>query len=89
MLFLSLCIGQAMKLCKHLNVGRIVSINGFNLYLCFFDFMVHFTNFMLFLSPYIGYSHETLQTLTSRQDCFSSIFHECIQTIVCFFSLTL
>ena len=51
-------------------MGRIVSVAssmyGFNSYFCF-------TDFLLFLSPSIGNSHDTLQTLTYRQDSFSSI----------------
>ena len=29
--------------------------------------LICFTDFMLFLSPYIGYSHDTLQALTMEQ----------------------
>ena len=51
-------------------MGRIVSVAssmyGFNLYFCF-------TDFLRFLSPSIGNSHDTLLTLTYGQDSFSSI----------------
>ena len=46
---------------------------------CFNDFMIHFTDFMLFLGSYYGYSHDTLKTLTYGQDHFSSIIHVWIQ----------
>ena len=53
----------------------------FDLYFCFIDFMIHFTDFVQFLSPCIGYRLDTLQTLTYRQDRFSSLIHECIQSV--------
>ena len=34
-----------------------------------------FTDFLLFLSPFIVYSHDTLQTFTYGQDHFSSIIY--------------
>ena len=55
-----------MILCDHLQMGRIgpvaSSMHRFNLYFCFIDFMIRFTDSMLFLSLCIGYSHDTLQT---------------------------
>ena len=39
-----------MILCKHLQMGRIVSVAssmyGFDLYFCFIDFMICFTDFI-------------------------------------------
>ena len=32
------------------------------MYFCFIDFMVCFTDSVLFLSPYIGYSHDNANT---------------------------
>ena len=46
-----------MILCKHLQMGRMFSgassMYGFDLYFCFIDFMIRFTDFMLFLCSYI------------------------------------
>ena len=67
-----------MILCIHLHMGRIISFtsskNRFVLYISFIDFMIYFTDFMLFLCPDIGYSH-ILQRLIYGQDRFSSIIH--------------
>ena len=38
--------------------------------------MIHFTYFILFFSPCIGYSPDTLQTLTYVQNSFSSSIHK-------------
>ena len=67
-------------------MDRIVSvassIYGLDLYFCFIDFTIRFTDLMLFLSPYIDNSHDTsLQTITFGQDRFSSIIHLWIRPI--------
>ena len=57
-----------MILCKHLHMVSILSVAssvyGFDMKFCFIAFMIRFTDFLLFLSPYIVYSRDTLLTLT-------------------------
>ena len=84
-LFTLYCLQSWMILYKMLHMGRIISLTSsvyrFDIHFCFIDFMIWFTDFMLFLSLYIGYSHDTLPTLTYGKDHFTSIIHVWIQPI--------
>ena len=68
-------------------MGRIGLVTSstyeFDLYVCFIAFMIRFTDFMLFFSPYIGWSHDTFQTLEHGHDCCSSILHIWVWPIFC------
>ena len=46
--------------------------------------MIGFTDFMLFLSSYIGYRHDTLQTLTYGQDFSAASFMYGFDLYFCF-----
>ena len=82
LLFLSPYIFTVMILCKHIYwQDRFSSIIYFwiqPIFFCFIDYTIRFTDLMLhvFLSPCIGYSHDTLQTQTYGQDRLvaSSVF---------------
>ena len=70
-----------MLICKQFHTGKIVSVAssmyGFDLYFCL-------TDFMLFLSPYIGYSHDASQKLSKEEYRFGSIIHVWIRHIFSF-----
>ena len=44
------------------------SINALDQYFCFIDILIHFTDFMIFLSSYMSLSHDTWDALVYAQE---------------------
>ena len=88
--FLVPVLVTVMLLGKHFHMGRIILVAsplyGFDLYFCFIDFKIRFTDFLLFLCPKFGYSHDTSQTLSYGARILGTHLHPYIVLtyILCF-----